>query len=135
MKRKAAGQSGVSRRRFLFGAGAAALVLGAGANPASAAMQSLAPEPGPRVRRNLNGGWRFFGGDAIGAQASDFDDSGWADVALPHTWNVEDAFDDQPGYRRGVGWYRGSLTLGDDLAGKSLFLFTSRAPTRRPRSS
>ena len=30
---------------------------------------------------------------------------GWSKIDLPHTWNAEDAFDDTPGYYRGICWY------------------------------
>ncbi len=43
-------------------------------------------------------------------------------MSLPHTWNATDPFDDVPGYRRGVSWYRRHLTLSDSLKGKRLFL-------------
>ncbi|MEM1042213.1 MAG: glycoside hydrolase family 2 TIM barrel-domain containing protein [Bacteroidota bacterium] len=59
--------------------------------------------------------WRFHAGDAPGAEAADFDDSGWQTVGPRHTWNAADALDQRgladgldvgPQYRRGVGWYR-----------------------------
>lgn len=30
----------------------------------------------------------------------------WTPVSLPHSWNVKDAMDDEPGYYRGFGWYK-----------------------------
>jgi hypothetical protein len=41
----------------------------------------------------LNPGWRFIRQDATGAQTSNFDDSAWATVNLPHTWNNLDGQD------------------------------------------
>ncbi|HOI28695.1 MAG TPA: glycoside hydrolase family 2 TIM barrel-domain containing protein [Melioribacteraceae bacterium] len=35
----------------------------------------------------------------------------WQKINLPHTWNKFDAVDSQPGYRRGVGWYRKDLYM------------------------
>src|SRR5919198_3157821 len=58
-----------------------------------------------------------------GAEAVAFDDSRWATVNLPHTWNAADTQDDEPGYRRGVGWYRKRLSLPPGLEGKRLFLY------------
>jgi beta-galactosidase len=67
-----------------------------------------------RTQTSLNDGWRFWNGDAPGAEAPAFDDGDWERVDLPHTWNAEDAFDDEPGYRRGAGWYRRTLRLGPE---------------------
>ena len=60
---------------------------------------------------NFNGGWKFFKGDAPGAQAVEFEDGGWRGLTLPHDWGIEGPFDEEwasatgflPG---GVGWYR-----------------------------
>lgn len=38
----------------------------------------------------IDADWRFFRGDAAGAEASAFDDSGWRRLDLPHDWSVED---------------------------------------------
>lgn len=35
------------------------------------------------------------------------------EVAIPHTWNAEDAFDDVPGYWRGKGYYLKSIDISD----------------------
>ena len=67
-----------------------------------------------RTQTALDAGWRFSDGDAPGAEAAAFDDGAWASVDLPHTWNAEDAFDETPGYRRGLGWYRRTLRLGPE---------------------
>jgi Glycosyl hydrolases family 2, sugar binding domain/Glycosyl hydrolases family 2, TIM barrel domain len=78
--------------------------------------------PNPRTRIDLNVGWRFVKGDISGAQASGFDDSAWAPVNTPHTWNAADGADGGNNYYRGVGWYRRHLTVPADLAGRMLFL-------------
>jgi beta-galactosidase len=62
--------------------------------------------------------WRFHLGDVDGAERADFDDSGWSEVTLPHTWN---ALDGQSGpYFRGVGWYRGRPAISP--SGRRVFL-------------
>jgi beta-galactosidase len=91
---------------------------------------------GPRERLSLDEGWRFLQGDvplpsikghgasyanaqtgqADGPRNTDFDDSQWRRVKLPHDWAVEGPFDaDQnrgQGYRpRGIGWYRRYFAL------------------------
>ncbi|MDX1545478.1 MAG: glycoside hydrolase family 2 TIM barrel-domain containing protein [Rhodothermales bacterium] len=76
-----------------------------------------------RVRVTVNDGWRFAEGEHAGAETPAFADSAWRRVDLPHTWNVEDAFDKAPGYRRGVGWYRRPLVLDEAVRGRRLFLY------------
>ena len=73
------------------------------------------PALAQRTQVSVNDGWRFWNDDAPGAEAPAFDDGSWGRVHLPHTWNAEDAFDDVPGYRRGVGWYRRTLRLGSEV--------------------
>ncbi len=54
----------------------------------------------------INSGWQF----ALGEKSTD----GWETVNLPHTWNKEDAFDDEKGYYRGVGWYKKQIFFSKD---------------------
>lgn len=48
---------------------------------------------------------------------------GWQNISLPHTWNVNDVMDDEPGYYRGVGWYKRNLQIDPSWKGKQLYLF------------
>jgi len=72
-------------------------------------------------------GWRFFRGDAPGAQAPELDDSAWRAVQIPHDWAIEGPVNpEQDGNTgklpwRGVGWYRKSFTLDRD-AGDRVYL-------------
>ncbi len=73
-----------------------------------------------RGRLNLNREWRFFPGDAVGAQELKFEDANWARVGLPHTFDL-------PYFRAadfyvGVGWYRKRIDIPVDWATKRLFL-------------
>jgi len=81
----------------------------------------------PRVRTTINDRWRYAPGAIEGAAATDFDDSAWQLINLPHTWNATDAFDKTTPYRRGIGWYRKSLVINPDLRGKRLFLYIEGA--------
>lgn len=68
--------------------------------------------PAPRIRDSFDFGWKFFKGDAPGAQLPDFADEGWRALDLPHDWSVEGPFSEQPGSGTyghlpgGIGWYR-----------------------------
>ena len=66
-------------------------------------------------------------GNAPGAAATVYDDSGWRVVDLPHDWAVEGPFDKQAnvsqGYRpRGFAWYRKSFKVDPADRGKHLEL-------------
>lgn len=106
------------RTRFLF----AALIVILPVLPASA-QRSRKPETTPRITYTINTGWRFSSNDGPGNAETDLADNDWEKVAIPHTWNVKDTFDDEPGYRRGAGWYRRDLTLGPKLKNKRIFLY------------
>ena len=45
---------------------------------------------GPRWELSFDEDWRFYRGDASGAQAPGFDDGGWRQLAVPHDWRIED---------------------------------------------
>lgn len=73
--------------------------------------------------------WKFAGGAQAGADGSDFDDSGWKKVDLPHDWAISGPFgapqengDTGKLPWRGEGWYRKEFTLPADSAGKRLQL-------------
>jgi beta-galactosidase len=76
----------------------------------------------PRQVLDQNGGWRFVLGDRPVLAQPGFDDSDWESVTLPHSWNDADAWDDEPGYQRAVGWYRKRIALPDELRGRMAVL-------------
>ena len=78
---------------------------------------------GDRIVRSLNSTWKFSAEDKPEFAGADVLDDRWQRVTLPHTWNVHDTFDDEPGYRRGPSWYRRDLQLGADLVNKRLYLY------------
>ncbi|MGV3547388.1 MAG: sugar-binding domain-containing protein, partial [Pedobacter sp.] len=43
-------------------------------------------------------------------------------VNIPHTWNAFDVLDDEPGYYRGIGYYKKKLNLKPDWKGKKVYL-------------
>ncbi len=55
----------------------------------------------PRTKTSINEGWQFTFDKS--------DSESWKNVHLPHTWNKKDAFDEEPGYRRTVAWYKKEL--------------------------
>lgn len=67
---------------------------------------------------SINSGWQFVKGGAAQPAA----DVTWQAVSLPHSWNTADVMDDEPGYYRGVGWYRRLLPVGADDKKRQLYL-------------
>ena len=88
-----------------------------------------ADSPSPRVVKLFDDDWRFFKGDAPGADAVEFDDSQWRKLDVPHDWSIEGPFDQSNPTRgaggflpAGVGWYRKQFTLPDDYAKRRVFI-------------
>ena len=64
--------------------------------------------------------WKFNSGDNTNAAATDFDDSGWQTISLPHNWGWQEAQQGKD-YYRGPGWYRRELDIAPET-GKRYFL-------------
>ncbi|MGB0177689.1 MAG: glycoside hydrolase family 2 protein, partial [Owenweeksia sp.] len=64
-----------------------------------------------QYRKNLNKYWQFKKEGGV-----------YRNVEVPHTWNAEDPFDDEPGYYRGKGYYLRDLIISEDEIGKALYL-------------
>mgnify|MGYP000894752564 FL=1 len=85
-------------------------------------------------------GWRFLKDSLVSAENSDFDDSNWRTLNVPHDWSIEDLpiqIDDSivgpfdkssidkmsSGYLvGGTGWYRKSFTISEADKDKIAFL-------------
>ena len=66
---------------------------------------------------NFNPGWRFQLGDVAGAQATEFDDSRWEVVSLPHTVALVPAEASGGRNYQGIAWYRKRFII-PELAGE-----------------
>ncbi len=95
----------------------------------TAAPARYAPPDSPRRTFSFNAGWKFFKGDAAGAEQPDFDDSAWADVSTPHTWNDVDSYADFTSHSggdrhawTGIGWYRKHFKLPAEASGGKVFI-------------
>ncbi len=64
--------------------------------------------PNGRARVNINKGWGYSEDRSV-TPAGPAETAHWQHVDLPHSWNVWDAVDAQPGYRRDISWYRRPL--------------------------
>ena len=65
--------------------------------------------------------WKFYKGDIEGASAADFADAAWQKVALPHTFNAQDALPGAAMYQ-GPVWYRKGFTAQPEWKGRRVFV-------------
>ncbi len=65
--------------------------------------------------------WKFYRGDAAGAQAAAFGDASWETVYLPHTAREELNYRTASIYM-GVCWYRKSFTPPSSFKGKKMYI-------------
>ena len=75
-----------------------------------------------RVVYNFNQGWRFFLGDAKGAENANFDDSQWDVVCTPHSPLLTPVEGSGGRNYQGVVWYRKHFTMPESAKGKDVIL-------------
>lgn len=73
-----------------------------------------------RTVQSMNANWKFYKGDATGAQSTSFSDALWQTVQVPHPFDYLDYH--VPTYYQGIGWYRKTFSLDATAAGKKVFL-------------
>jgi beta-galactosidase len=128
----------LSRRRFVGDASLIAVglpvVLGRtypsfASSIAEGQASPYSPPESPRSTVNFNLDWRLFRDDAKDAEAVAFDDSKWATICTPHSFNDVDSFraiishsGGDRGTYKGIAWYRKHFKLPAELAGHNLFI-------------
>ncbi len=87
------------------------------------------PDAPARIRDSFDFGWKFYKGDAPGAQQPSFADANWRSLDLPHDWSVEGPFaQTEPsggagGYApTGTGWYRKRFRLPAPYQDRKVFV-------------
>jgi beta-galactosidase len=113
----------MSNKLFLILAAAVCLQIG------SAVAAPYSAPSSPRADYNFNPGWKFFKGDVTNAEQVAFDDSKWADVSAPHTYNDVDSYahiishsgGDRYPYA-GIAWYRKHFKLPASAHDGKVFL-------------
>ena len=80
---------------------------------------------GTERSENFNDNWKFYLGDASGAEQPGFNDSSWEQVNLPHDYSIEQEYsrsgEAESGYLLGgTGWYRKNFTIGSSAEGKRI---------------
>lgn len=75
----------------------------------------------------FNQNWKFFKGDPSGASETNFNDSSWRVLNLPHDWSIEGEFtvqgEAESGFLLGgTGWYRKHFVVPEKFNGKDFTL-------------
>jgi len=75
----------------------------------------------------FNQDWRFFKGNPAGAEGTDFNDSAWRNLNLPHDWSIESEFtvqgEAESGFLLGgTGWYRKHFVVPEKFEGRDFTL-------------
>jgi len=109
------------RNYYRSGLAATSLLLSLAAVAAGAATEIRI---GADRRIRITDDWRFFKGEASGAEQPAFSDTAWRALDLPHDWAIEGPFDRKfnphdgglPFF--GVAWYRKHFTIPAGAKGK-----------------
>lgn len=73
-------------------------------------MNSQNSESLVRTKININSDWMYLENDA--KNLSEINNTkDWKAINLPHSWNSQDATDNEPGYRRSASWYKKNLAI------------------------
>ena len=78
-----------------------------------------------RIKENFNKDWKFQLADSTVYSSSDFDDSTWRTLELPHDWSREADFSKENSGRNawlpgGIGWYRKNFSLTESDKNKHI---------------
>jgi len=85
--------------------------------------QTYVPPASERVEVSLDANWRFMQQNVSGAQATNFDDSSWTNVSLPHVWDIPHGQSyPASSYYQGITWYRSHFTPDGSYTNRHFFL-------------
>jgi len=75
-----------------------------------------------RVEYNFNPQWRLHVGEGA-FESSEFNDSDWEQVTLPHAWNEDAAYAVEiHSHPTGIAWYRKRFVLPENATDRKIFL-------------
>jgi len=90
---------------------------------------AFTPPASPRAKVSFDLNWKFIRDDVQGAEVPAFDDSTWATVSTPHSFNDVDSFrtvishgGGDRGTFKGIVWYRKHFKLPAGFSGRKVFL-------------
>lgn len=86
-------------------------------------------QEGGRTVLDFDTDWKFYKGEANGAEAIAFNDADWRSLDVPHDWSIEGPYDRGNATGRGggylpagIGWYRKTFTLPAAGAARKHFI-------------
>ena len=98
-------------------------------SPAADLSRQSAAAADARLTENFDSNWLFLKADAPGAEQSNFNDTGWRKLDLPHDWSIEGPFSEtnKTGgagafLPSGVAWYRKTFFLPKEFENRRLFI-------------
>jgi len=77
----------------------------------------------PRITFSINEHWKFIRQDIPGGIQNINENYNWEIIDLPHTWNIDDVMDDEPGYYQGFGWYKKQINIPESYKNKQITIF------------
>jgi hypothetical protein len=87
---------------------------------AAAGVMAYTPPITNRVDIDFNTGWKYYQGDASGAQATTFGDGAWESVCLPHTTKF--ITPSATSAYIGISWYRKHFTVDNSYQGRDIYI-------------
>lgn len=99
--------------------------------------KTYTPAEAGRIEKTINTQWTFNyfpaeESDKLGCEHSDFDDSKWSYISIPHTWQTYEtthelhpyirnvSAEDNPYWWNGWGWYRKHIVIGKEYEGRKV---------------
>ncbi|MFA9392761.1 MAG: glycoside hydrolase family 2 protein [Prolixibacteraceae bacterium] len=76
---------------------------------------------------NINSNWSFIKDESNTLSPDKLNGLDMQTINIPHTWNTEDVYDDEPGYYRGVGWYKRNFYVADNQKDKVCYVYFEAA--------
>jgi Beta-galactosidase/beta-glucuronidase len=78
-----------------------------------------------RIKQNFDFDWKFILNDSVEARATNFTESKWENVQLPHDWSIKLPLDEKNGGSMGfmpggMGWYRKTFTIPADYKNRKI---------------
>lgn len=73
-----------------------------------------------RVKKVIDQDWKYYKGDASGAEQPAFNDASWVDVSIPHSFSTPYWMSST--WYRGIGWYRKNIAVSSDWSSRKVFL-------------
>ena len=75
-----------------------------------------------RTKTNIDSNWNYLENETSNSTEAK-KATNWVALNLPHSWNSQDATDNDPGYRRSASWYKKNLVITNIDANKLYKLY------------